>query len=210
MQNDNAAIAIDGGDLALGGGLLALVRPALDLLEPGGILAINSVNVALRDDLPRWCQLQHHEYQDRQRADPGYDRHLVARGPLSIPKGEREHGFTLPQRNGAISAEDILAAVLLTEGYVLRVLKESGTFYSYEIEGYGTRSVPATLPGRLRHTECACYFAGKATAHGVCLLLCREEHLQPWFVELSLPLPLGPWIWSSLLVECWPASRRNG
>ena len=64
MQNENAALAIDGGDLPLGGGLLALIRPGLDLLEPGGVLAVNSLNRALRDDLPRWCQLQHHDYLD--------------------------------------------------------------------------------------------------------------------------------------------------
>ena len=35
-----AAVAVDGGDLPLGGGLLALVRPALGLLEPGGVLSL--------------------------------------------------------------------------------------------------------------------------------------------------------------------------
>ena len=44
VQHENAALAIDAGELPLGGGLLALVRPALDLLEPGGVLAINSVS----------------------------------------------------------------------------------------------------------------------------------------------------------------------
>jgi len=97
--------------LALGGGLLALVRPALDLLEPGGMLAVNSVNQALRDDLPRWCQLQHHEYRERQQTDQGYDRHLIARGVLSLPAGARESGITLPRRDGQISAEDVLKSI---------------------------------------------------------------------------------------------------
>ena len=111
MQNENAALAIDGGDLPLGGGLLALIRPALDLLEPGGVLAVNSVNQALRDDLPRWCQLQHHEYLERQLTDQGYDRHLVSRGALSLPRGDRESGITLPQHEGQISAEDVLKSI---------------------------------------------------------------------------------------------------
>jgi hypothetical protein len=34
------AVAIDAGDLPMGGGLLALVRPALTLLQPGGVLAL--------------------------------------------------------------------------------------------------------------------------------------------------------------------------
>ncbi|MDA1050391.1 MAG: ferritin-like domain-containing protein [Planctomycetota bacterium] len=115
MQNENAALAIDGGDLALGGGLLALIRPALDLLEPGGVLAVNSVNQALRDDLPRWCQLQHHEYRERQRTEQGYDRHLIGRGALSLPSGQRESGVTLPQRDGHISTEDVLKSIPMPE-----------------------------------------------------------------------------------------------
>ncbi|MCA9122035.1 MAG: ferritin-like domain-containing protein [Planctomycetaceae bacterium] len=115
MQNDNAALAIDGGDLALGAGLLALVRPALDLLEPGGVLAVNSVNRSLRDDLPRWCQLQHHEYRERQWIDSGYDRHLIARGSLSLPRGKRECNITLPQHDGQIFADDVLKAIPMPE-----------------------------------------------------------------------------------------------
>jgi hypothetical protein len=43
QQSQNlAVIAIDGGELSLGGGLLALIRPALNALEPDGMLAIVS------------------------------------------------------------------------------------------------------------------------------------------------------------------------
>lgn len=111
MQNEHAAVAIDGGELALGGGLLALVRPALELLEPGGMLAVNSLNQALRDDLPRWCQLQHHEYRERQQTEQGYDRHLITRGALSRPVGPRESGVKLPQRDGQLTAETMMKAV---------------------------------------------------------------------------------------------------
>ena len=115
MRHENAALAIDGGELPLGGGLLALVRPALDLLQPGGTLAVNSVNQALRDDLPRWCQLQHHEYLERQRTDQGYDRHLIVRGALSVPQGDREHHVDLAPRDGQILAEDVMKSVPMPE-----------------------------------------------------------------------------------------------
>jgi len=115
MQHENAALAIDGGELPLGGGLLALLRPALEMLEPGGVLAVNSVNQALRDDLPRWCRLHHHEYLERQQTDQGYDRHLLACGDFSRPSGKRESGITLPQHDGLISAEDVLRTVPMPE-----------------------------------------------------------------------------------------------
>jgi TusA-related sulfurtransferase len=111
MPNENAALAIDGGNLPLGGGLLALVRPALDLLEPGGVLGINSTNPSVRDDLARWCQLQHHDYIERQQIDQGYDRHLIARGPLSLPHGTKEEGLALPRQSGHPTAEDVLQRV---------------------------------------------------------------------------------------------------
>jgi TusA-related sulfurtransferase len=111
VEQEHAALAIDGGDLPLGGGLLALVRPAFDLLEPGGVLAVNSLNDALRDDLPRWCRLQHHEYLERQQVEQGYDRHLIRRGNLSVPLGKREAEIRLPVRDGQILAEDVLRAV---------------------------------------------------------------------------------------------------
>src|SRR5215470_1055605 len=93
-----ASIAIDGGDLPLGGGLLALVRPALRLLEPGGVLAVLSACRQAREDLPAWCRIEHHEYLDCEEICEGRDRHLIARGPLSVPRGDRETGvFLLPQ-----------------------------------------------------------------------------------------------------------------
>src|SRR5215212_3418317 len=57
-----AAIAVDGGDLPLGGGLLALVRPALTLLEPDGVLAILSRSASASADLASWCRAERHEY----------------------------------------------------------------------------------------------------------------------------------------------------
>ena len=80
-----AAAAVDAGDLALGGGLLALVRPALDALEPGGVLAVLSSARGVGDDLPAWCRLEHHVYLGHETTADGRERHLLERGPLSVP-----------------------------------------------------------------------------------------------------------------------------
>jgi len=105
-----AAVAIDAGDLALGGGLLALVRPALDLLEVGGVLAVLSTSRGAREDLPSWCRLEGHAYLGSEPAGEGIDQHLIARGRLGIPRGAREHGMRLPERRGCVLAADVLAA----------------------------------------------------------------------------------------------------
>lgn len=111
-----AAVAIDAGELPLGGGLLALVRPALRLLEPGGVLAVNTRNDSLTDDLDRWCRLQHHEYLGHEPNLDGSERHLIQRGSLGLPKGEREDGMKLTRRpDGSISANDVLNAVPMPE-----------------------------------------------------------------------------------------------
>lgn len=110
-----AAVAIDAGDLPLGGGLLALVRPALQLLEPGGVLAVNSRQPGLRDDLPAWCKVQHHQYLDRQTNADGSDRHLIARGALSVPRGARETDIAVAAREGRLTAADVLSSVPMPE-----------------------------------------------------------------------------------------------
>jgi TusA-related sulfurtransferase len=116
MSGDSvAAIAIDTGDLPLGGGLLALVRPALDLLEPGGVLAVNSRQASLRNDLPRWCKLEHHEYLEQRQTEEGHDRHLIARGSLGAPPGDREQTSPLPLRDGRLTAADLLKQTPMPE-----------------------------------------------------------------------------------------------
>jgi hypothetical protein len=82
----NAAVAIDAGDLPLGGGLLALLRPALDALEPGGVVALTSSEKSVAEDLPSWCRVERHVYLGREPV-PGGDRHLVERGRLPGPRG---------------------------------------------------------------------------------------------------------------------------
>ena len=85
-----AAIAVDVGDLPLGGGLLAIVRPALDRLPPGGVLAILSSSRAAREDLPSFCRVDRHEYLGCETIADGRDRHLISRGGLGIPRGPRD------------------------------------------------------------------------------------------------------------------------
>jgi TusA-related sulfurtransferase len=111
-----AAVAVDGGDLPLGGGLLAIVRPALGRLAPGGVLAVLSSSEAAGADLPSWCRLEQHEYLGAQPIAGGRVRHLVARGPLGVPREPRESGTGLPLRDGArLLATDLAAASPMPE-----------------------------------------------------------------------------------------------
>lgn len=100
------ALAIDAGDLSLGGGLLALLRPALDLVEVGGVVAVRARHRSVRDDLASWCRVEGHEYLGGED-----ERHLVRRGRFSVPRGAREWGVTLRDRSGTRTSADMLAAV---------------------------------------------------------------------------------------------------
>src|SRR5262249_1708025 len=72
----NAALSIDCGDLPLGGGALALIRPALLRLEPGGILAVRSQLANFEEELRDFCRLERHTLL------PGG---LIHRGPYGVP-----------------------------------------------------------------------------------------------------------------------------
>jgi TusA-related sulfurtransferase len=110
-----AAIAVEGGDLTLGGGLLALVRPALALLEPGGVLSVLSSSREVNEDLAGWCRIERHDYFGCEEIGENRFRHLIARGTLSVPRGERESNVLLPVREGRVSAADVLAAAPMPE-----------------------------------------------------------------------------------------------
>jgi TusA-related sulfurtransferase len=84
------AIAIDGGELPLGGGLLALLRPALDALAPGGVIALVSAHAGVRQDLPSWCRVERHDYLGCERDADGRDRHLIGRGRFGVPRATDE------------------------------------------------------------------------------------------------------------------------
>jgi hypothetical protein len=106
-----AAVAVDAGDLPLGGGLLALLRPALELLSPGGVVALLSSSRGVHEDLPAWCRIERHEYLACEPLADGRERHLIARGKLGVPLGVREEGPLLEVRDGRISAASLLTAV---------------------------------------------------------------------------------------------------
>jgi hypothetical protein len=115
------AVAIDAGDLPMGGGLLSLVRPALQLLEPGGVLAVNSCCDRLQDDLSVWCKVKQHDYLGHEPAPAAVDqpnptiRHLIRRSGLSTFQGDRETNLRLQARNGKLGADAVLSAVPMPE-----------------------------------------------------------------------------------------------
>jgi TusA-related sulfurtransferase len=95
------AIAVDGGDLPLGGGLLSLVRPALTLLEPDGVLAILSRSNAAGEDLASWCRAERHEYLGAEAAGGGTTRHLIRRGRFSVQRPAERVEAGSPERADA-------------------------------------------------------------------------------------------------------------
>ena len=144
------AAALDAGELPLGGGLLALLRPALDRLQPGSVVALRSTSEQVRDDLPAWCRIEHHTYLGRSALPDGSDRHLVERGPLSLPRPqpgtEREVGRLLPLRNGALLSAEVLAAVPLPErGDVHRNKETVGAFNTQHARARRQHSVGAEI-----------------------------------------------------------------
>jgi TusA-related sulfurtransferase len=80
-------IAVDGGELSLGGGLLALIRPALTRLDEGGVLALLSRNAGVVHDLPSWCRSERHEYLGSEVVGDE-TRHLIGRGRFTVRAGE--------------------------------------------------------------------------------------------------------------------------
>ena len=108
MITEVAAIAVDGGELSIGGGLLALVRPALNVLEPNGTLAVLSRSRGVREDLPSWCRSQRHEYLGVQQLSEGIDRHLIARGKFSTPVQSTDNRGGLTPRGGSLTTSDML------------------------------------------------------------------------------------------------------
>ena len=102
-----AAVALDAGDLPFGGALLALLRPTLDRLAPGGVVAILSRSRAVAEDLPSWCRVERHPYLGAEPLAGGLTRHLVERGPLGVPAPATAPG----QLQGKLSTAALLAAV---------------------------------------------------------------------------------------------------
>jgi len=108
MSAEVAVIAVDGGELSLGSGLLALVRPALNELECGGMLAVLSQASSVREDLPSWCRADRHEYLGFETIAAGVDRHLIERGQFSVPRPTADGEASLTPSDGKLTASDVL------------------------------------------------------------------------------------------------------
>ena len=108
MIRELAVIAVDGGELSLGGGLLALIRPALAALEPEGMLAVVSRSEGLRHDLPSWCRSERHEYLGCEQLGEGTDRHLITRGKFSSAIRPSPHEQLVTASQGRLTAAEML------------------------------------------------------------------------------------------------------
>jgi TusA-related sulfurtransferase len=115
MSAGVAVIAVDCGALPIGGGLLALLRPALNELNSGGLLAVLSSSPTVREDLPSWCRAERHEYLGVEAIASGVDRHLIARGVFSVPPAIKEGEGQLEPREGKLTASDVLTIAPLPE-----------------------------------------------------------------------------------------------
>jgi TusA-related sulfurtransferase len=85
-MSDAATIAIDAGDLALGGGLLALLRPALDRVPAGGVVALLSTSPSVSEDLGSWCRAERHKLLESKSISEGKWRHLIERGRFNVAR----------------------------------------------------------------------------------------------------------------------------
>ena len=73
------AARVDGGYLDCGGGLLLLIRRAIDPLERGQVLEVLSTEPSVGEDLPAWCRLTGNPLLDVAQDGP-IRRFLVRRG----------------------------------------------------------------------------------------------------------------------------------
>jgi hypothetical protein len=108
-------IELDTGDLPLGGGLLALVRPVLLGSAPGTVVAIRSRARGVAEDLPAWCRLEGHVYLGAREVDERTLLHRIARGSLGALRGVAEDGHTLAARGRPVTTAAMLAAVPLPD-----------------------------------------------------------------------------------------------
>jgi len=108
MSAEIAVMALDCGDLPLGGGLLSLLRPALNELEGGGILAVLSRAASVREDLPSWCRAERHEYLGVEAIPGDIDRHMIARGVFSVSKQAPPDEGKLKPSEGEQTASSVL------------------------------------------------------------------------------------------------------
>ncbi|MFN8548633.1 MAG: hypothetical protein U0527_11890 [Candidatus Eisenbacteria bacterium] len=95
-----------------GGGLLSLIRPALDLLAPGGLLSVRSEERTVALDMEAWCRAERHRLVRSEALPDGATLFVLERGSFSRPQGERESGRVDPDAIGAqFTTTEFLRAV---------------------------------------------------------------------------------------------------
>lgn len=99
-------LVVDGGDLDCGSGLLLIIRKAMNQLDQGQILEIDSTEISVREDLPAWCRLTQNEFLTA--LDGGSRiKYLVRKGPGTRAWGEPDWGVRLPRRErGRVDVRD--------------------------------------------------------------------------------------------------------
>lgn len=120
---------VDGGDLDCGSGLLLIIRRAMNQLEQGQVLEIDSTEISVRDDLPAWCRMTQNEFLT---ALDGGDRikYLVRKGPGTGAWGTPDWGVELPRRaGGRVDVRDWFT------GRVGQIPEEAPTYYGFVPRG---------------------------------------------------------------------------
>jgi len=84
--------SFDGGDLDCGSGLLLLIRSHIDPLPRGGLLAILSTEISVKEDLPAWCRLTGNELVSVAATTGKATSFLVCKGALA------ERSTSIPAR----------------------------------------------------------------------------------------------------------------
>lgn len=110
-----SAVAIEAGDLTLSGGLLALLRPALDLVVQGGEVAVLSSSRSVAEDVASWCRAERHEFLGTEEIADGRWRHRIARGAFGSTRGAAEEGVRLARTDGRLTSAEMLRAVPFPE-----------------------------------------------------------------------------------------------
>ncbi len=122
-------LVVDGGNLDCGSGLLLIIRKAMNRLDQGQILEIDSTEISVREDLPAWCRMTQNEFLT---ALDGGDRikYLVRKGPGTSAWGQPDWDVRLPRRGGGrVDVRDWLV------GRVGEVPEEAPTYYGFVPRG---------------------------------------------------------------------------
>lgn len=98
---------VDGGDLDCGSGLLLIIRRAMNQLQEGQILEVDSTEISVREDLPAWCRLTRNEFLT---ALDGGDRikYLVRKGSGTGAWGTPDWDVRVPMRGNRLDVRDWL------------------------------------------------------------------------------------------------------